>query len=164
MACAARAPGLVSTLLAAMVQEHERAAGAWHAEWRPLGDLLVTVGSAAAWLRACLDNLQVDGPKMLANLRLTGGLLLSERVAAALAPALGRQPAEALVAQACRAAAQDGRPLLEALSAEPAIGTRLSPPQLAALLDPTSYLGSSDTFVDRALAAHRERREQGARR
>ncbi len=36
LGCALPAPGLVATLLAAMVQEHERAAGAWHAEWRPL--------------------------------------------------------------------------------------------------------------------------------
>ena len=33
-------PGLVATLLAAMAQEHERAAGAWHAEWEPLRELL----------------------------------------------------------------------------------------------------------------------------
>ena len=31
--------------------EHERAAGAWHAEWAPLRALLVATGSAAAWLR-----------------------------------------------------------------------------------------------------------------
>ena len=36
LGCAQQAPGLVATLLAAMVQEHERAAGAWHSEWRPL--------------------------------------------------------------------------------------------------------------------------------
>ena len=35
IACAERAPALVSTLLASMIQEHERAAGAWHAEWKP---------------------------------------------------------------------------------------------------------------------------------
>ena len=51
LGCAQQAPGLVATLLAAMVQEHERAAGAWHSEWRPLCDLLITAGSAAAWLR-----------------------------------------------------------------------------------------------------------------
>ena len=49
-ACARRAPGLVATLLAAMEQEHERAAGAWHSEWPTLTGLLATVGSAAAWL------------------------------------------------------------------------------------------------------------------
>jgi 3-carboxy-cis,cis-muconate cycloisomerase len=68
LGCALQAPALVAALLAAMTQEHERAAGAWHAEWRPLCDLLVTVGSGAAWLRAGLSDLQVDARRMRANL------------------------------------------------------------------------------------------------
>ena len=67
-ACARQAPGLVATLLASMEQEHERAAGAWHAEWAPLRTLLVATGSAAAWLRACLLGLEVDAGRMRANL------------------------------------------------------------------------------------------------
>ena len=67
-ACAAEAPGLVASLLAAMVQEHERAAGAWHAEWRPLRTLLVAVGSAASWLRTCLEEIEVHPEAMRANL------------------------------------------------------------------------------------------------
>ncbi|HLU32394.1 MAG TPA: 3-carboxy-cis,cis-muconate cycloisomerase [Natronosporangium sp.] len=77
LACAAQAPGLVSTLLGSMVQEHQRAAGAWHAEWRPLRELLVTVGSAAEWLRVCLTGLRADPAAMAANLdrlRATAGL------------------------------------------------------------------------------------------
>ncbi|HET8949949.1 MAG TPA: lyase family protein [Solirubrobacteraceae bacterium] len=70
-ACARQAPGLVATLLATMEQEHERAAGAWHAEWAPLRALLVATGSAADWLRTCLDGLEVDAERMRANL---GGL------------------------------------------------------------------------------------------
>lgn len=66
--CAAQAPGLVATLLAAMVHEHERAAGAWHAEWRALRELLVATGSAASWLRTCLDGLVVDDAALAANL------------------------------------------------------------------------------------------------
>ena len=68
LGCAQQAPGYVAALLAAMVQEHERAAGAWHSEWRPLCDLLVTVGSAAAWLRESLEGLDVDAGRMRANL------------------------------------------------------------------------------------------------
>ena len=68
LAGALQAPGLVATLLGTMVQEHERAAGAWHAEWRPLRELLVTTGSAAAWLRAGLSGLVVSPEAMLANL------------------------------------------------------------------------------------------------
>lgn len=67
-AAAAQAPGLVATLLAAMTQEHERAAGGWHAEWRPLPQLLTSVGSAAAWLRDCLEHLRVDPGALRANL------------------------------------------------------------------------------------------------
>jgi 3-carboxy-cis,cis-muconate cycloisomerase len=67
-ACARQAPGLVATLLACMEQEHERAAGAWHAEWAPLRALLVTTGSAASWLRTCLEGLQVHADRMRANL------------------------------------------------------------------------------------------------
>jgi 3-carboxy-cis,cis-muconate cycloisomerase len=69
IACAAQAPGFVATLLAAMVQEHERAAGAWHAEWRPMRDLLVSTGSAAAWLSDCLRHLVVHADVMRSNLQ-----------------------------------------------------------------------------------------------
>ena len=68
LAAAAQAPGLAATLYAAMVHEHERAAGAWHAEWRPLRELLITTGSAAAWLRECLTGLAVDEAALAANL------------------------------------------------------------------------------------------------
>jgi len=61
-------PGLVASLLAAMVQEHERAAGAWHAEWLPLRQLLIATGSAVAWLRTSLAGLSVDTARMASNL------------------------------------------------------------------------------------------------
>jgi 3-carboxy-cis,cis-muconate cycloisomerase len=66
-AAARQAPGLVATLLASMEQEHERAAGAWHAEWPALRALLRFTGSAAAWLFDCLGNLEVDVERMRAN-------------------------------------------------------------------------------------------------
>jgi 3-carboxy-cis,cis-muconate cycloisomerase len=157
VACAARAPGLVATLMAAMVQEHERAAGAWHAEWLPLTDLLATVGSAAAWLHDCLANLEVDEARMRANLASTGGLLLAERVTSALAPHLGRTVAHDLVAEACAEAIDKGQPLSDVLSARPSVGLWLSPLEITVLLDPSDYLGSATLFVDRALRAHAAR-------
>jgi 3-carboxy-cis,cis-muconate cycloisomerase len=64
LGCAKQAPGLVATLLAAMVQEHERGAGSWHSEWRPLSALLTATGSAASWLRTSLETLEVDAARM----------------------------------------------------------------------------------------------------
>jgi 3-carboxy-cis,cis-muconate cycloisomerase len=149
-ACAGRAAGLVATLLTAMAHEHERAAGAWHAEWLPLRDLLVTVGSAAAWLRASLERLEVDAVRMRANLDATGGRLLAERVAAALAPPLDRAAVHEAVAEA---AADRERPFAEALAAHPLLAGHLDVAGAEALLDPTAYTGSAPELVDRALAA-----------
>jgi 3-carboxy-cis,cis-muconate cycloisomerase len=67
LACARRVPGLVATMLAAMEQEHERAAGAWQAEWGTLTDLLRLTGSAAAWARDLLEHLEVDAEAMRAG-------------------------------------------------------------------------------------------------
>jgi 3-carboxy-cis,cis-muconate cycloisomerase len=68
LACSKRAPGLVATLLACMEQEHERAAGAWQAEWGTLTELLSLTGSATAWARELLEHLQVDQKRMRENL------------------------------------------------------------------------------------------------
>ena len=67
VACARRAPGLVATLLSCMDQEHERAAGAWQAEWEPLRNLLRITGGAAAGLHTVLDGLDVDVERMRAR-------------------------------------------------------------------------------------------------
>jgi 3-carboxy-cis,cis-muconate cycloisomerase len=147
-ACAAQAPGLVATLLGSMGHEHQRAAGAWHAEWAPLTGLLRSAGSAAHWLARCLAHLRADPARMRANLDLTGGALLAERVSAALAPKLGASQAHDLV----REAVASGRPLAEALSGH------VEPAELAALLDPASYLGAAPALTDRALKRHGQRR------
>jgi 3-carboxy-cis,cis-muconate cycloisomerase len=153
-ACAAQAPGLVATLLAtAGRHEHERAAGAWQAEWRPLAGLLETTGSAAAWLRDCLEHLEPDPARMRTNLDLTGGALLAERVATALTPVLGRLEAHDLIAKA----ASSDRPFAEALRTLPEVKEHLGEERLAELLDPATGLGSAAQLVDRALAAHAQR-------
>jgi 3-carboxy-cis,cis-muconate cycloisomerase len=67
LACTRRVPGLVSTILAAMEQEHERAAGAWQAEWGTITELLRLTGSAAAWARDMLEHLEIDDSAMRAS-------------------------------------------------------------------------------------------------
>src|SRR6266508_1785475 len=68
LAAAAHGPGLGGSMVAAMPHELQRAAGAWHAAWRPLRELLTATGSAAAWLRDCLENLVVHPDRMRAHL------------------------------------------------------------------------------------------------
>jgi 3-carboxy-cis,cis-muconate cycloisomerase len=54
-------------LLVRGVHEHERAAGAWQAEWSALSEALALTGGAAAWMRETLDGLEVDAERMRAN-------------------------------------------------------------------------------------------------
>ncbi len=163
-ASAAAAPGLVANLLAAAgAHEHERAAGAWQAEWLPLQQLLIATGSASAWLADSLGHLQVDSARMRANLDRAGGLPLAERVTATLTPRLGRLEAHRATEAVARQSAETGRPFDELLAADPLIGAALEALGVtpADLLDPGAYLGSAGAFIDRALAAHHARRPAG---
>jgi 3-carboxy-cis,cis-muconate cycloisomerase len=157
VASAMRAPALVASLLAAMAHEHERAAGPWHAEWRPFCELLEATGSGAAWLRDCLEHLEVDAERMRANLELTHGALLAERVTTALAPALGRHAAHELVQEAAREAFASDRPLGDVLAANEDVAAHVDRDALARLLDPAGYLGASDELISRALRARADR-------
>ncbi len=157
VACAQRGPGLVATMLAAMVQEHERGAGAWQAEWDTLLDLLRLTGSSAALARELLAGLEVHPEKMRADMDLTGGLVMSESVAAALAPSLGRSDAQALIEKAARRSLDDGRAFRDVLLELPEVADGLGPERLDAALDPAGYLGVTEELIDRALEAHRGR-------
>jgi 3-carboxy-cis,cis-muconate cycloisomerase len=156
LAGARQAPGLVASLLAAMEQEHQRAAGAWHAEWRPFSELLRGTGSAVHWLRLSLERLRVDWDRMRENLDRTGGVLLAERVTGALVSRAGRLAAHDAVTECCkRSIAGDGE-LADLLAADPLVGKHLDRAEILDLLDPAGYLGSTAVFVERALAVHRE--------
>ena len=48
--------------------EHERAAGAWQAEWTALSEALAQAGGSAAAARECLEGLEVRPERMRANM------------------------------------------------------------------------------------------------
>jgi 3-carboxy-cis,cis-muconate cycloisomerase len=160
VACAQRAPGLVATILSAMIQEHERAAGTWQAEWEPLLELLRLAGSASSSLAEVLAGLEIDPARMRGNLAATGALLMSESVATALTESIGRPAAQRLVGEAARSPALEGRTFPEALLELPEVSAALGAAGLERALDPARYLGVTDELIARALAAHLKLRER----
>ncbi|MEA2420576.1 MAG: 3-carboxy-cis,cis-muconate cycloisomerase [Thermoleophilaceae bacterium] len=155
IACAHGVRGAASVLIGTVAQEHERAAGAWQAEWDALSRALALAGGAAAAVREALDGLEVHPDRMQANLELTGGLLMTE----AVSTRLDRPDAKAVVSEVALRAADAGEPLRDALVADERID--LSEEEIDRALDPAGYLGSAGTFVDRALAAHERRGDGG---
>jgi 3-carboxy-cis,cis-muconate cycloisomerase len=149
-ACAELVSAYASVLARSLVQEHERAAGAWHAEWEALSGALAYTGGAAWNVAEALDGLEIDTLRMEQNLELTGGLIVTERVALAL----GGGDANDVVRDAVLRASKSGRTFADELQADERVD--LSEGELAAALDPRTYLGSAEAFVDRALALYRE--------
>jgi 3-carboxy-cis,cis-muconate cycloisomerase len=148
--------GHASVLIAAPAGEHERAGGAWQAEWDAISGALAATGGAVAALARGLDGLEVDAARMHANLDMTGGGIVSERLALELTERMGRTAARELARDASARASSEGITLAEALAQ---VDTGLSGAELDALLDPTTYLGASGALVDRALARYAAERE-----
>jgi len=157
IAASVRVPGLVATMLAASVQEHERGLGNWPAEWETLPEIVMLAAGALAAMLDVARGLDVDAERMRANLALTNGLVFAEAVQMELAPTMGRDAAHALVARACRRALAEHAHLRDILAGEPDVVKRLGRERIDALFDPKRCIGESSALIERALARHPHR-------
>jgi 3-carboxy-cis,cis-muconate cycloisomerase len=157
VAASVRVPGLVSTMLMASVQEHERGLGNWPAEWETLPEIVMLAAGALAAMLDVAQGLEVDVERMRGNLGLTNGLIYAESVQMALAPTIGRDAAHALVARACRRALSENGHLRDILVSEPDVVQHLGRERIDALFDPGCCLGEGSALIERALARHPHR-------
>jgi len=157
-AAAMRANGLQATLLSALVQEHERGAGGWHAEWTALPELFDCLSGALSHMAEAAEGLEVRPERMRANLGIASGAMMSEALMMALAPEIGRHTAHHLVQELARQAIETARPLAEIVRENDTVTGILSAGEIAAALDPLSYLGLSDAAVDMAVSSWRAHR------
>lgn len=151
---AVQVPALASVLAQCLAAEDERPAGLWQAEWQPLRECLRLTGGAAHTAVELVRGLTVHQDRMRANLGMTGGRIVSERLTALLAPQLGRAAAAELLTRAAQYAARASRPLAEVLAELPELQTAFTRDELTALLDPAAYTGVAGPLVDRALDHH----------
>ena len=158
-ACARRAHALVPVFFGAMFSEHERATGAWQAEWESLSQLLELTSAAAASTRELLAGLEIDTDRMRANLEAPlPGLVMSEAVVTALATHVGRVDARAIIDGAVARSVEAHRPLRDVLLDTAEVSAVLSPAELDRALDPAASFGASSTLIDRALGRSRQAR------
>jgi 3-carboxy-cis,cis-muconate cycloisomerase len=158
LAASRMAIGMIPILFSAASHEHERAAGAWQAEWEAYPALFQHTDFALVRLDAALDGVQVDSDRMMANLEMTNGVVMAESLTMKLAESIGRLNAYQVVKEVCNRAMDEGMPLLDACNQDPRVRTALSDEEIAGALDPLAYLGSANVFIDNALKAYRDRR------
>src|SRR3954469_6018137 len=141
LGAAMMAPNLAATIFAAQIQDHERSAGPWHAEWPTLPTLLLVTSGALAGIVDIAEGLEVDATRMRLNLDATDGLIMAEAVTFALAEKIGKSEAHHLVEAAVRKAVAGKRHLHEVVASDPKVTAHLSADKLAKLFDPMAYQG-----------------------
>jgi len=153
LGAATMAPNLAATIFAAQVQDHERSAGPWHAEWPTLPTLLLVTSGALAAIVDIAEGLEVDAAKMRSNLDTAHGLIMAEAVTFALAEKLGKSDAHHLVEAASKKAAAEKKHLRDVLAADPKVTAQLSTDAIAKLFEPMDYQGASQALIDRLLTS-----------
>ena len=154
LAAATRAPALLAAVMASVVGEHERAAGAWQSEAWAHAEIMLNLSGALDAMNEAIGGLTVDAAAMRGNIGRLGGLGSAERLSSALAASLGgveaHERAEALSAEAVRS----GRHLQAVAGEDAEIAAVLDQAALGALFDPTTYLGCTTGFIARTLGAY----------
>ena len=114
-----------------MVQEHERAAGGWQAEWPLVHGIVQSAGVALESMVEVLEGLIVDRDRMRSNIESTNGAVFAEKAVNVLSPELGNAAAREKVDEMLRKSG----------------GLR----DLAGVNKPEEYLGSAEAFRRRLL-------------
>jgi 3-carboxy-cis,cis-muconate cycloisomerase len=156
LASARLALGAVTVVLSGMTQEHERSVGAWQAEWRAVPDVFCFTAGAVRHVEVLVQGLEVDPVAMRRNLQSSRGRLLAESLSMKLAPYVGRHRAHEIVSEASARSLREDRDLAEVAAEEGRITSVMDREQIGRALDPSSYLGATDTFIDRALKRYQE--------
>jgi 3-carboxy-cis,cis-muconate cycloisomerase len=151
LANAQRMPALVSTMFSSMIQDHERATGAWHAEWETLTDIIKLTGGTLNQALVLTNGLEVNVEKMRQNLENTEGLIYAENVSLALAGKIGKMEAHELVEKWCKNALEKRVHLKVYISDKKEIIEHFTPAQLADLFDPKNSIGLSNLLIDNVL-------------
>jgi 3-carboxy-cis,cis-muconate cycloisomerase len=142
-----RAPMLGATLhVASASAVDERPDGAWHAEWPTLQDLLELTLGACLTAVELSQSLTINLKETAANLELSRGAILSERLSIALPPLVGAE----VTAAAVRVASEGGD-LAGFLTSQ----ANLPSAVVAEITDPANATGLATWLVDTLPPAER---------
>jgi adenylosuccinate lyase len=110
-----------------------------------------------------IDNLRVDEQKMLSNVGLTQGRLMSEAVMMALAQkGMNRQEAHELMRKLTLKSEREMRPFKQLLLEDKVVSKRLNKKEIDKALNPMNYLGTAASQIDSVVKkTTEERRTRG---
>jgi 3-carboxy-cis,cis-muconate cycloisomerase len=127
---------------------HERAAGEWQLEWKALPEVFISSITATRIASEMIAGLGVNEEKMLENLNIHNGSIMSEAYMIELSHKLGREKAHNIVHEASKISLNEGISLSDSLlRMYPEFKTLVSKWPLSA----TDYVGNSKTICMEAI-------------
>ena len=122
---------------------------------RPNRTMAELTSPAATMLRdtnTLLRRLQINEANMRRNLDRTDGMLTSQRLVLALAPAMGKQVANDHIHKLAQQSYTSGDRFVEVLIKDPKVSEHLSAHEIRELTDPATYLGLDVALVEAVIA------------
>ncbi|MFQ1006443.1 adenylosuccinate lyase [Gilliamella sp. CG22] len=141
----------VALIHESMKVEHERDAMSWRAEWIALPEINLYLSSQLQTALAVLQGLKVNAERMLTNLTLQNGLLLSEKVMFEIGKRLGKQTAHRLVYQSAMQAFEQNKTFKAVLLADPILNKDFTEDELDSWLEPVNYVGLAPEKVEQVI-------------
>ena len=141
----------VALIHESMKVEHERDAMSWRAEWIALPEINLYISAQLQTALTILRGLKVNSDRMLANLLMQNGLLLSEKVMFEIGKRLGKQTAHHLVYNCAMQAFEQNRDFKDVLLDDPLLNKEFSVAELDSWLEPINYLGSAPEKVQQVI-------------
>lgn len=141
----------VALIHESMKVEHERDAMSWRAEWIALPEINLYLSSQLQTALAVLQGLKVNAERMLTNLTLQNGLLLSEKVMFEIGKRLGKQTAHRLVYQSAMQAFEQNKTFKAVLLADPILNREFTEDELDSWLEPVNYIGLAPEKVEQVI-------------
>ncbi len=141
------------TMLEAMETEHERDIGTWRCEFLILPEACMVFSASLRNARTLLEGLKVNPERMLKNLYLTQGLIMSETFMFALGEKIGKQKAHDAVYELSMKAVHQGKTFSEVIQEDPEIRQVFTREQLEKLLNPSAHTGLAAQVVDGVVAS-----------
>ncbi|MGB9699590.1 MAG: adenylosuccinate lyase [Thermodesulfobacteriota bacterium] len=142
-------------MLEAMETEHERDIGTWRCEFLIIPESFLVLSAALRNAKNVLTGLKVNTVRMLQNLNLTKGLIMSETFMFALGEKIGKQKAHEVVYELSMKATAEGKSFAEVIKEDEVIKKYFSPEQFAEILEPARHTGLAGKVVEGVVAALR---------
>jgi len=143
-------------MLEAMETEHERDIGTWRCEFLIMPESFLVLSAALRNAKNVLTGLKVNTARMLQNLNLTKGLIMSETFMFALGEKIGKQKAHEIVYELSMKAVAEGKSFAEVIKGDADLKKFFTAEQIERLLDPAKHTGLAEKVVDSVLKVLRK--------